>query len=60
MKVKASPGLRCPMEGAPRDYIPDDPEGVEVNDTAYYRRLIDDGSLQEVVAAPPKAKGGDQ
>ena len=60
MRVKASPGLSCPMEGDPRAYIIDKPEGVEVEDTAYYRRLIDDGSLQEVVAAPPKAKGGDQ
>ena len=60
MKVQAAPGLSCPMEGDPRAYITDKPEGVEVDDTAYYRRLIDDGSLQEVVAAPPKAKGGDQ
>lgn len=64
MKVQAAPGLRCPMEGDPRTYITDGPEGVEVADTAYYRRLLDDGSLQEVIAAPSKAAksttGGDQ
>jgi len=70
MKVTAAPGLLCPMEGKPREYITDDPEGIEVEPTAYYRRLVDDGSLVEVVATSPKqqktsaastgAMGGDQ
>ena len=57
MKVKAVPGLKCPMEGKPREYITDDPKGVIVPDTSYYQRLIDDGSL---VLVPAKTKGGDQ
>ncbi len=41
--VKTKPGEMCPMEGKPREYIRDVP--VEVPDTSYYIRLIDDGSL---------------
>ena len=47
------------MEGDPRAYITDAPEGVEVDDTAYYRRLLDDGSLV-TAQDKPKTKGGDQ
>ena len=44
MKVSAAPGARCPKEGKPRQYITDNvPE--EVPDSAYYRRLVADGSL---------------
>ena len=57
MKLKAAPGLQCPMEGKPREYINDDPKGVVVPDTSYYQRLLDDGSL---VLVPAKTKGGDQ
>lgn len=57
MKVTAAPGLMCPMEGKPREYINDDPKGVVVPDTSYYQRLLDDGSL---VLVPVKTKGGDQ
>jgi len=57
MKLKAAPGLQCPMEGKPREYINDDPKGVVVPDTSYYQRLVDDGSLVLVQA---KNKGGDQ
>jgi hypothetical protein len=58
MKVKAALGLKCPMEGNPREYITDDPKGVAVPDTSYYQRLLDDGSL---VLVPAKTtKGGDQ
>ena len=59
MRVKAAPGLLCPKEENPRDYITDDPSGIEVEATAYYRRLIDDGSLEAIIAAPARAKGGD-
>ena len=55
MKIKAAPGLLCPMEDKPREYISDDAKGVEVPNTAYYQRLINDGSLVEV---PAKTKGG--
>lgn len=44
MKVIAAPGARCPMEGTPRKYITD-AEAVEVPASAYYRRLVADGSL---------------
>ncbi|MBI5234736.1 MAG: hypothetical protein HY886_00595 [Deltaproteobacteria bacterium] len=55
MKVIAKPGTQCPMEGKPRDYIEDAP--VEVTESAYYLRLVDDGSLIRVVDAP-QTKGG--
>lgn len=56
MRVKAAPGLQCPKEQNPREYIGDDDAGVEVEASAYYRRLIDDGSLVEVTTTK-KAKG---
>ncbi len=44
MKVIAHKGTKCPKEGKPREYITD--EGpTEVPDTAYYMRLVEDGSL---------------
>ena len=54
MKVSAAPGTRCPKEGKPREYIT---EPEEVPDTAYYRRLVDDGSLVEVPAVIPAQAG---
>lgn len=59
MKVRAATGLQCPMEAQPRVFITDDAKGVEVPDSSYYRRLIADGSLEEV-APVQKNKGGDQ
>jgi hypothetical protein len=50
------PGTICPKEGSPREYITNKP--VQVQDTMYYRRLIDEGSL-ELATAKPKAKTGD-
>ncbi len=44
MHVKAAPGTRCPKEGKPREYITDS-KAEEMPDSAYYRRLVDDGSL---------------
>lgn len=58
MHVKAAPGLMCPKEDRPREYISDEEAGVEVPDSTYYRRLIADGSLHEIVVAPPESKGG--
>ena len=55
MKVKAAKGTKCPMEDNPRKYI-NDSEAVEVPDNAYYKRLVDDGSL--VVVNDEISKGG--
>ena len=44
MQVKATPGLKCPKEGQPRSYITDS-EAVSVPKSAYYLRLLNDGSL---------------
>ena len=44
MIVMAAPGLLCPMEENARQYI-DDANPVNVPDSAYYLRLISDGSL---------------
>lgn len=46
MIVKAAPGTRCPKEGNPRQYITDS-AADDVQDSAYYRRLVADGSLIE-------------
>lgn len=51
MQVRSKPGTKCPMEGRPRAYVTDS-DLVEVPDTAYYRRLIDDGSLEQVSEEP--------
>lgn len=48
MRVQAAPGVMCPKENNPRDYITDS-EAIEVADSAYYHRLVADGSL--VIAA---------
>lgn len=53
MKVIAPPGLKCPMEGRPRDYITDEVP-VTVPETAYYLRLVADGSLSVVPEGPKK------
>ncbi|MDA8413025.1 MAG: hypothetical protein M0023_04465 [Desulfobacteraceae bacterium] len=61
MIVQAAPGLKCPIEGKPREYI-NDSEPVPVADTTYYRRLVDDGSLVLVTAgksSAPKAAKSD-
>ena len=47
MKVKAKAGTKCPMEGKPRKYITAD-KAVDVPETAYYKRLVRDGSLVKV------------
>lgn len=45
INVVAKKSTKCPKEGKPRKYIADDTP-VEVSATAYYRRLIKDGSLE--------------
>ncbi len=54
MRVTATPGTRCPKEGKPREYITDSAP-ADVANSAYYRRLIADGSLI-VAAETPKKK----
>jgi len=54
MQVKSKPGTKCPKEGKPRKYI-EDAEFVTVPDTAYYKRLVRDGSLQ-LADLKPKSK----
>lgn len=50
MLVQSVPGSRCPKEGKPREYITDQtPE--DVPDSAYYLRLVADGSLIPVSPA---------
>lgn len=49
MQVTAAADLRCPMENNPHQYI-NDKDAETVPDSAYYRRLVDDGSL---VLSPP-------
>lgn len=43
MKVKAAPGMKFPMEDNARKYITT--EAVTVENTAYYRRAVQDGDL---------------
>lgn len=57
MKVQAAPGLLCPTEENPREYISDSAP-VEVEASAYYLRLLSDGSLVEApVQVKPDKKG---
>lgn len=51
MKVTATPGVRVPIEGKPREYITE-ADAVEVPETAYYRRRLRDGDL--IIVMPDK------
>jgi len=53
MIVIAQKGTKCPKEGKPRKYITDSTP-VDVKGTAYYRRLVKDGSL--CIAKPTPIK----
>jgi hypothetical protein len=56
MLVISAPGTRCPKEGKPRSYITD-ASPVDVPDTAFYRRLVNDGSLLAASEQPaPQAR----
>jgi len=64
MKVTSAPGTRCPKEGRPREYIADD-KAADVPDTAYYTRLVAEGSLVLVPEQAPAdeakpKRGGDK
>lgn len=54
--VKAKPGEICPREDNPRAHITDSTKGTPVNNSAYYRRLIGEGSL--LLVTKPKKTGG--
>lgn len=58
MLVKAAPGLQVPMENNPKAYITDS-DPIDVPETAYYRRLRDDGSLVDGKIGK-KTAGGDR
>lgn len=46
MIVKATPGVKVPLENQPYAYIEQEP--VEVDESVYYQRRIADGDLIEV------------
>ena len=56
MKVKAAPGIKVPKEGAPRKYIVEKDDVVEVPDTHYYRLRIRDEDLLLVSEEASQAK----
>lgn len=55
MIVKAAPGLRVPKEAKPRQYITD-AKAVDVPESAYYLRRLDEGDLVRAETATAKAK----
>lgn len=57
IKVKALPGARCPMEHDPRRYITD-AAPVEVPQSLYYLRLLDEGSLVPAGGTTKKQRPG--
>jgi len=60
LSVIAPPGLICPKEGGKPAGIITDSQAVTVPDTAYYRRLLREGSLLDAAKPAPAAakKGG--
>lgn len=52
MNVIAPPGIKCPKEGSPREYITDSQSESVPDDSTYYLRLIADGSLLIVPSSP--------
>lgn len=45
MQVRTNAGEICPREENYKEFVTDAAEGVDVPDTAYYRRLVVEGSL---------------
>lgn len=58
MKVKAAPGMKFPMEDNARKYI--STEAVTVENTAYYRRAVQDGDLILVKDEPEATEVAEQ
>lgn len=56
MLVKSAPGIKVPVEGRARSHIAG-PGPVRVPDTAYYRRMVNEGSLVLVSEAAPEKTG---
>jgi len=44
MKVKAAKGIKVPMEHDPHKYVTDS-KAIEVPDSMYYKRRVNDGDL---------------
>jgi hypothetical protein len=59
MNVQSAPGTKCPKEGKPREYI-DDKTPQKVPSSAYYLRLVADGSLVVADTAVIPAQAGSQ
>ncbi|MFC2363218.1 MAG: DUF2635 domain-containing protein [Haemophilus parainfluenzae] len=57
MIVKATPGVKVPLENQPHAYIEQEP--VEVENTVYYQRRIADGDLIEVQPTRKRGAGND-
>lgn len=57
LKVIAPPGKICPMEGGKRAGIITDKKAVTVKSSAYYRRLIKEGSLLDTDAKKAEKTG---
>lgn len=55
MLVKATEGLKVPMENKPNTYI-DDTASVQVEESAYYLRRISDGDLVQVAETTETTK----
>jgi hypothetical protein len=55
MKVQAAPGMKCPIEGNPRKFITD-AAPIDVPESAYYKRLVGDGSLRVATDKPARKK----
>ncbi len=58
MKVKAASGMKFPMEDNARKYITT--EAVTVENTAYYRRAVQDGDLILVKDEPEATEVAEQ
>ncbi len=58
MKVKAAHGMKFPMEDNARKYITT--EAVTVENTAYYRRAVQDGDLILVKDEPEATEVAEQ
>ena len=57
-RYRAKAGLRIPMPGRPGELIPEDGDGIRVDEqSTYYLRLIADGDLVAVPdETPPSGK----
>lgn len=47
LRVKAAPGIKAPLQHKPKSYVSSE-RIVEVEDSHYYRSMINDGDLIQV------------